>query len=93
MCVAAIIAVGANADGRREVLGMAIGPSEAEPFRTKFLRSLTEHGLRGVKLVISDSHEGLKKAASKVLGANLAALLGPLHATQWPTSKKSNSGS
>jgi putative transposase len=67
--VAAIIAVGANADGRREVLGMAVGPSEAEPFWTKFLRSLTERGLRGVKLVISDSHEGLKKAASKVLGA------------------------
>jgi transposase-like protein len=67
--VAVIIAVGANADGRREVLGMAIGPSEAEPFWTKFLRSLTTRGLRGVKLVISDSHEGLKAAASKVLGA------------------------
>ena len=67
--VAVIIAIGANADGRREVLGMAVGPSEAEPFWTKFLRSLTERGLRGVKLVISDSHEGLKKAARKVLGA------------------------
>ena len=67
--VAVIIAVGANADGRREVLGMAVGPSEAEPFWTKFLRSLTARGLRGVKLVISDSHEGLKKAVRKVLGA------------------------
>jgi transposase-like protein len=67
--VAVIIAVGANTDGRREVLGMAVGPSEAEPFWTKFLRSLTERGLRGVKLVISDSHEGLKKAARKVLGS------------------------
>ena len=67
--VAVIIAVGANADGRREVLGMAVGPSEAEPFWSKFLRSLTERGLRGVKLVISDSHEGLKKAARKVLSA------------------------
>jgi transposase-like protein len=67
--VAVIIAVGANADGRREVLGMTVGPSEAEPFWIKFLRSLTERGLRGAKLVISDSHEGLKKAASKVLGA------------------------
>jgi putative transposase len=67
--VAVIIAVGANADGRREVLGMAVGPSEAEPFWTKFIRSLTERGLRGVKLVISDSHEGLKKAARKVLSA------------------------
>jgi putative transposase len=67
--VAVIIAVGANADGRREVLGMAVGPSEAEPFWSKFLRSLTERGLRGVKLVISDSHEGLKKAARRVLSA------------------------
>jgi putative transposase len=67
--VAVIIAVGANADGRREVLGMAVGPSEAEPFWSKFIRSLTERGLRGVKLVISDSHEGLKKAARKVLSA------------------------
>ena len=67
--VAVIIAVGANADGRREVLGMAVGPSEAEPFWTKFLRSLTERGLRGVRLVISDAHEGLKKAVRKMLGA------------------------
>jgi putative transposase len=65
--VAAIIAVGANTDGRREVLGMAVGPSEAEVFWTKFLRSLTARGLRGVKQVISDSHEGLKAAAAKVL--------------------------
>ena len=65
--VAVIIAVGANTDGRREVLGMTVGPSEAEPFWTKFLRSLTARGLRGVKLVISDSHEGLKAAAKKVL--------------------------
>jgi len=42
---------------------------EAEPFWTAFLRSLTRRGLRGVKLVISDSHEGLKKAAAKVLSA------------------------
>ena len=67
--VAVIIAVAVNTDGRREVLGMAVGPSEAEPFWTKFLRSLTSRGLRGVKLVISDSHEGLKAAAKKVLSA------------------------
>src|SRR5215475_11331163 len=67
--VAVIIAVGVNSDGRREVLGMAVGPSEAEPFWTKFLRSLTRRGLRGVKLVISDSHEGLKAAIAKVLHA------------------------
>ena len=67
--VAVIMAVGVNADGRREVLGMEIGPSEAEPFWTSFLRSLTRRGLRGVKLVISDAHEGLKAAAAKVLKA------------------------
>lgn len=48
---------------------MATGPSEAEEFWTKFLRSLTARGLRGVKLVISDSREGLKKAARRVLCA------------------------
>ncbi len=67
--VAVIIAVAVNTDGRREVLGLEVGPSEAEPFWTSFLRSLTRRGLRGVKLVISDSHEGLKKAAAKVLTA------------------------
>jgi transposase-like protein len=67
--VAVIIAVAANTDGRREVVGMKIGPSEAEPFWTDFLRSLTRRGLRGVKLVVSDSHEGLKKAVGKVLHA------------------------
>ena len=67
--VAAIIAVGVNSEGRREVLGMATGPSEAEPFWTGFLRSLTRRGLRGVKLVISDAHEGLKAAVAKVLKA------------------------
>src|SRR5579859_5132819 len=67
--VAVIIAVAVNSDGVREVLGMAIGPSEAEPFWSAFLRSLTRRGLRGVKLVISDAHEGLKAAAAKVLKA------------------------
>jgi transposase-like protein len=67
--VAVIVAVGVNTDGRREVLGMDIGPSEAEPFWTAFLRKLARRGLRGVKLVISDAHEGLKAAISKVLCA------------------------
>ena len=48
--VAVIIAVGVNTDGRREVLGVATGASEAEPFWTAFLRSLADRGLRGVKL-------------------------------------------
>ena len=67
--VAVIVAVGVNTDGRREVLGMDIGPSEAEPFWTEFLRKLARRGLRGVKLVISDAHEGLKAAISKILSA------------------------
>ena len=66
--VAAIVAVGVNTDGRRETLGLSVGPSEAEPFWTDFLRQLTRRGLRGVQLVISDAHEGLKAAAAKVLG-------------------------
>ncbi|MDH3662915.1 MAG: IS256 family transposase [Alphaproteobacteria bacterium] len=67
--VAAIVAVGANAEGRREILGLAIGPPEAETFWSDFLRSLKRRGLAGVKLVISDAHEGLKAASAKVLGA------------------------
>jgi len=50
---AVIVAVAVNSDGRREVLGMDIGPSEAETFWTEFLRKLARRGLRGVKLVIS----------------------------------------
>jgi transposase-like protein len=60
----AVIVVVVNTDGRRVVLGMDIGPSEAEPFWTAFLRKLARRGLRGVKLVISDAHEGLKAAMS-----------------------------
>ena len=67
--VAVIIAVGVNSDGRREVLGMEVGTSEAEPIWTEFLRKLTRRGLRGVKLVVSDAHEGIKAAVTKVLSA------------------------
>ena len=68
--VAVIVAVGVNSDGRREVLGMDIGPSEAETFWTAFLRKLRQRGLRGVKLVVSDAHEGLKAAVAKLLHAS-----------------------
>jgi len=67
--VAVIIAVAANTEGRREIIGMKVGLSEAAPFWIDFLRSLTQRGLKGVKLVISDAHEGLKKAIQQVLGA------------------------
>jgi len=51
------------------VLGLDVGPSEAETFWTEFLRGLARRGLRGVKLVVSDAHEGLKAAAARVLNA------------------------
>jgi putative transposase len=67
--VAAIIAVAVNAEGRREIVGLHLGPSEAETFWATFLRSLVKRGLKGVKLVVSDAHEGLKAAIRRVLGA------------------------
>ena len=70
--VAVTVAVAVNDQGRREVLGMAIGASEAETFWAEFLRSLTRRGLRGVQLVISDDHKGLKAAATRILGATRA---------------------
>jgi putative transposase len=67
--VAAIIAVAVDTEGRREIVGLHLGPSEAETFWTTFLKNLVRRGLRGVKLVISDAHEGLKAAIRRVLGA------------------------
>jgi transposase-like protein len=65
--VAVVIAIGVNAVGQREVLGLDVGPSEDGAFWTQFLRSLVARGLNGVKLVISDSHGGLKAAIAAVL--------------------------
>ena len=67
--VAVIIAVGVNTDGRREVLGMEIGPSEAETVLDRVPAQARPARPRGVKLVISDAHEGIKAAVSKVLNA------------------------
>ena len=67
--VSVIIPVGVNSDGRREVLGLDIGPSEAETFWLEFLRKLSRRGLRRVKLGISDAHEGLKAAVTRVFNA------------------------
>jgi transposase-like protein len=67
--VAAIIAVAVDTEGRREIVGLGLGPSEAEVFWSTFLRGLVRRGLAGVKLVVSDAHEGLKAAIAKVLGA------------------------
>jgi putative transposase len=67
--VAAIIAVAVSTEGKREIVGLGLGPSEAETFWSGFLKGLLRRGLRGVKLVISDAHEGLKHAIGKVLHA------------------------
>jgi transposase-like protein len=71
VATATIIAVAVNTDGRREVLGVATGPSEAETFWKSFLRSLADRGLRGVRLVVADDHKGLRAAAAKVFHATL----------------------
>src|ERR1700742_2415040 len=78
--VAAIIAVAANTEGKREIVGLHIGPSEAETFWTGFLKSLHRRGLKGVKLVISDAHEGLKAAIRRVFNATWATLSRSLNA-------------
>jgi len=65
---ATAVAIGVTADGERQVLGVDAGASEEAAFWTAFLRSLVRRGLRGVRLVISDAHEGLKHAVDKVLG-------------------------
>ena len=82
--VAVTVAVAVNDQGRREVLGMAIGASEAEAFWTEFLRSLARRGLRGVKLVISDDHKGLRppRPGSSAPPGKDAACTSP--ATCWP---------
>jgi putative transposase len=66
---AVVVAVGVNGEGRRETLGLAVGPAETEAFWSDFLRGLTRRGLSGVRLVISDAHEGLKQAIAKVFDA------------------------
>ncbi len=65
--MATVVAVGVNTEGWRQVLGIAAGPSEDHAFWTAFLRSLIRRGLKGVVLVVSDAHEGLKGAIGKVL--------------------------
>jgi putative transposase len=67
---AAIIAVAVSTEGKREIVGLGLGPSEAETFWSTFLRGLVRRGLKGVRLVISDAHEGLKHAIAKVLHAS-----------------------
>ncbi len=63
--VAAIIAVAVDPEGRREIVGRGLGPSEAEPFWSGFLKGLVRRGLRGVRLVVSDAHEGASSTRSR----------------------------
>jgi putative transposase len=78
---AIVVATGVSADGRREVLGFDVGDSESGAFWTQFLRGLKARSLRGVQLVISDAHTGLKAAVGSVLlGGELATLPGALPA-------------
>jgi len=65
--MAVVIAIGVTAEGRREVVGLDVGPSEEEAFWAQFLRGLVERGLTGVQLVISDAHAGLKRALTAIL--------------------------
>jgi transposase-like protein len=67
---AIVLAVGLAEDGKREVLGMKLGHAESEEFWTELIRSMLDRGLRGVKLVTSDAHAGLKKAISRCLSCS-----------------------
>ncbi len=64
---AVVVAMGVNADDRRELLGLEVGDSESESFWSQFIGSLKEHGLSGVKLVISDAHKCLTNAIRRML--------------------------
>ncbi|HEX2232882.1 MAG TPA: IS256 family transposase [Thermoleophilaceae bacterium] len=63
-----VIAYAVHETGRREVIGLGVGEAETESFWREFLRSLRARGLRGVRLCVSDCHEGLKTAIGQVLG-------------------------
>ena len=67
IAMATVVAIGVTADGERQVLGVDAGPSEDAAFWTAFLRDLKRRGLQGVRLVISDAHEGIKQALATVL--------------------------
>ena len=64
---ATVVAIGVTREGERQILGVDVGASEDRGFWTAFLRSLVKRGLSGVRLVISDAHEGLKQAIGTVL--------------------------
>jgi transposase-like protein len=67
---ATVVAVGVTTEGERQVLGIDVGPSEDRAFWAAFLRSLVKRGLKGVRLGVSDAHEGLKQAIGTVLSGS-----------------------
>ena len=66
--VSVVVATAVNSEGRREIIGMDVGTSEDGAFWLAFLRSLSARGLGGVKLVVSDAHQGLRDAIATVFG-------------------------
>ena len=66
---AVLIAIGVTEDGKRRILGVSVKLSEAEAHWRDFLRSLKERGLEGIRLVVSDDHEGLRAAREAVFGS------------------------
>lgn len=85
---AAVIAIGLNEEGRKEVLGMRLGHAETLEFWSEFLRSLLDRGLRGVKLVVSDSHAGLKRAIEQCMGCSWQRCRCTSCAMSWPGSPR-----
>ena len=65
---AVLLAVGVNAEGKREVLGVSVALSEQEAHWRRFLQSLVQRGLAGVELIISDAHVGIRQASQAVFG-------------------------
>jgi putative transposase len=65
---ALVIAYGVHQSGRREVIGLDVGAAETEACWREFLRGLRARGLQGVRLCVSDAHDGLRQAIAKVLG-------------------------
>ncbi len=79
---AAVVAMGVNGDGRRELLGLKVGNSEIETFWAEFISHLKERGLDGVKLVVSDAHSGLtRRSAASCREASGSAVASTLPAT------------
>src|SRR5829696_4241962 len=89
---ALVIAYGVHQTGRREVIGLDVGEAETEAFWREFLRGLRARGLVGVRLCVSDAHQGLKTAIAAVLGCPwqrctvhfLRDMLGHVAKTQQP---------